>query len=64
MAGFKYFRKTLLSPLICQFPPIMLAPERLMLWQETLIETADVDGDFVEVGCYHRLGGAFRGRRR
>jgi hypothetical protein len=26
-----------------------------MLWQQTLIETADVEGDVIEVGCY--LGG-------
>jgi O-methyltransferase len=55
MAGFKYLLKSLLKPLIYRFPPIMLAPERLMLWQQTLIETADVEGDIVEVGCY--LGG-------
>ena len=55
MARFKYFLKSLLKPLIYRFPPIMLSPERMMLWQLTLIETADVDGDVVEVGCY--LGG-------
>jgi O-methyltransferase len=55
MARFKYFLKSLLKPLIYRFPPIMLAPERLMLWQQTLIETATIDGDVVEVGCY--LGG-------
>jgi O-methyltransferase len=55
VTSFKFFLKSLLKPLIYRFPPIMLAPERLMLWQQTLIETADVDGDVVEVGCY--LGG-------
>lgn len=55
MAGLKYFLKSLLKPLIYRFPPIMIQPERLMLWQQTLIETAEVDGDIVEVGCY--LGG-------
>jgi hypothetical protein len=55
MASYKHFLKFLLKPLIYRFPPIMLLPERLMLWQQTLIETIDLDGDVVEVGCY--LGG-------
>jgi O-methyltransferase len=55
MPSVKYFLKSVLKPLIYRYPPIMLAPERLMLWQQTLIETSGVDGDVVEVGCY--LGG-------
>jgi hypothetical protein len=55
MTGLKLFAKSLLKPLIYRFPPIMLKPERLMLWQQTLIETMDVEGDIIEVGCY--LGG-------
>ncbi|WP_291715224.1 TylF/MycF/NovP-related O-methyltransferase [Bradyrhizobium sp.] len=55
MVGLKLLAKAALKPLIYRFPPIMLAPERLMLWQQTLIETMSVGGDVVEVGCY--LGG-------
>src|SRR5450755_832059 len=43
--------KSLLRPLIFHYPPISLQPERLQLWLRTLIETADVPGAIVEVGC-------------
>jgi O-methyltransferase len=55
MAGLKYHLKSLLKPLIYRYPPIMMEPERLLLWQQTLIETAEIAGVVVEVGCY--LGG-------
>jgi len=51
----KYYTKFLFKPLIYRFPPIMIQPERLMLWQQTLIATEEVDGEVVEIGCY--LGG-------
>jgi len=51
----KYLIKTLMKSLIYRFPPIMLRPERTYLWLRTLIETAEVDGEVIEVGCY--LGG-------
>jgi O-methyltransferase len=55
MGLLKYYAKSVLKPLIYRFPPIMIQPERLMLWHQTIIETAHVAGDVVEVGCY--LGG-------
>jgi O-methyltransferase len=47
--------KRILRSLIYRFPPIMIAPERLYLWMDTLIQTQRVPGDVLEVGCY--LGG-------
>lgn len=54
-ANAKYIVKNLIKPLIYRFPPIMLRPERSYLWMRTLIETSDVEGEVIEVGCY--LGG-------
>jgi O-methyltransferase len=53
--GAKRIAKTLLRPLLYRYPPIGLQPERLHVWLRTLIETAAVEGDVVEVGC--SLGG-------
>ena len=53
--GVKRLAKSLLRPLLYRYPPIGLQPERLQLWLRTLIETAAVEGDVVEVGC--SLGG-------
>jgi O-methyltransferase len=53
--GMKRLAKTLLRPLIYRYPPIMLQPERLQLWLRTLIETSNIEGDIVEIGC--GLGG-------
>ena len=53
--GAKRLAKTLLRRLLYRYPPIGLQPERLQLWLRTLIETAPVDGDVVEIGC--SLGG-------
>src|SRR5262245_22287380 len=53
--GVKRLVKSLLRPLLYRYPPIGLQPERLQLWLRTLIETAAVAGDVVEVGC--SLGG-------
>jgi predicted O-methyltransferase YrrM len=43
--------KSFLRPLIFRYPPIGLQPERLQYWLRTLIETADVGGAVLEVGC-------------
>jgi O-methyltransferase len=51
----KYLIKNLMKPLIYRFPPVMLQPQRIYLWLRTLIETSEVDGEVIEVGCY--LGG-------
>jgi hypothetical protein len=53
--GAKRLAKTLLRRLIYRYPPIGLQPERLHVWLRTLVETAMVEGDVVEVGC--SLGG-------
>lgn len=53
--GAKRLAKTLLRPLLYRYPPIGLQPERLHVWLRTLIETAAVEGDVLEVGC--SLGG-------
>jgi O-methyltransferase len=47
--------KSLLSPLLFRHPPIGLQPERLYLWSRSLLETAEIDGAVVEIGC--ALGG-------
>ncbi|WP_247398080.1 class I SAM-dependent methyltransferase [Bradyrhizobium sp. 76] len=47
--------KNVIRPLIYRYPPIMIRPERLLLWKQTVIDTADVPGEVIEVGCY--LGG-------
>lgn len=43
--------KQVLFPVAFQFPPVVLAPERLRLWLSALSASADVDGDVVEIGC-------------
>ena len=43
--------KRVLKSLIYRFPPIMIAPERLYLWMDTLIQTQRVPGDVLEIGC-------------
>lgn len=43
--------KQVLFPVAFQFPPIVLAPERLRLWLGALSASTDVDGDVVEIGC-------------
>jgi hypothetical protein len=57
--GMKYQLKrmgrTALAPLLYRYPPFTLAPERLYLFLHHLIETRDVPGAIVEVGC--NLGG-------
>jgi hypothetical protein len=53
--GAKRLAKTLLRPLLYRYPPIGLQPERLHVWLRTLVETAAIEGDVVEVGC--SLGG-------
>lgn len=58
----KRVSKTLLAPLIFRYPPVGLAPERLQVWLRTLIETKDVAGEVLEVGC--SLGGTTMVSRR
>ncbi len=43
--------KQTLFPVAFQFPPIVLAPERLRLWLNALSASTGVDGDVVEIGC-------------
>lgn len=52
---FKRFARNALAPLLYRYPPFTLAPERLYLFLHHLIETRDVPGAVVEVGC--NLGG-------
>lgn len=47
--------KSLLSPLLFRYPPIGLQPERLYFWSRALLETAELEGTVVEIGC--ALGG-------
>ena len=58
-ADVKYHLKRLarraLAPLIYRYPPFVLAPERLYLLMHHLIETKDIHGAIVEIGC--NLGG-------
>jgi O-methyltransferase len=51
----KYKAKSVLRPLVFRYPPIGLQPERLQVWLKILVETGQIDGAVVEVGC--RLGG-------
>ncbi|MBN8965598.1 MAG: class I SAM-dependent methyltransferase [Rhizobiales bacterium] len=47
--------RSALVPLIYRYPPSVLAPERLYLYLHHLIETKNVPGAVVEIGC--NLGG-------
>jgi SAM-dependent methyltransferase len=47
----RYLSKVALRPLLYRHPPIGLMPERLYLWTRTLIETKDVPGAVLEIGC-------------
>lgn len=51
----KRMGRTALAPLLYRYPPFALAPERLYVLLHYLIETRDVAGHVVEVGC--NLGG-------
>jgi O-methyltransferase len=51
----KLLAKHMLRRLVYRFPPVMLAPERLYLWLDTLLATRAVEGSVLEIGCY--LGG-------
>lgn len=43
--------KLALRPVLYRHPPIGLEPERLHLWKRTLIETRNVPGAILEIGC-------------
>jgi O-methyltransferase len=51
----KRLARSALVPLLYRYPPFALAPERLYLYMHHLIETKDVPGTIVEIGC--NLGG-------
>jgi len=51
----KRMARSALVPMIYRYPPFALAPERLYLFLHHLIETRDVPGPIVEIGC--NLGG-------
>jgi O-methyltransferase len=51
----KKLARSALAPLLYRYPPFTLAPERLYLFMHYLIETRDVPGAVVEIGC--NLGG-------
>jgi SAM-dependent methyltransferase len=51
----KRLGRSALAPLLYRYPPFALAPERLYVLLHYLIETRDVPGPVVEVGC--NLGG-------
>jgi len=53
--GLKRLARSALVPLIYRYPPSVLAPERLYLFLHHLIQTRDVPGAVVEIGC--NLGG-------
>lgn len=48
----KYAAKSVLAPLLYKFPPTGIQPERLMMYLNTIIETAAVSGPIVEVGSH------------
>ena len=52
----KKLARSALAPLLYRYPPFTLAPERLYLFLHHLIETRDVPGAVVEIGC--NLGGS------
>jgi O-methyltransferase len=47
----RYLSKLALRPVLYRHPPIGLMPERLHLWTRTLLETGDISGAVVEIGC-------------
>ncbi len=47
----RYLLKSTLRPVLYRHPPIGLEPERLYLWMRTLLETKDLPGAVVEIGC-------------
>jgi hypothetical protein len=51
----KRMARTALAPLLYRYPPFALAPERLYILLHYLIETKNVTGPIVEIGCH--LGG-------
>jgi O-methyltransferase len=51
----KRMARRALVPMIYRYPPFALAPERLYLFLHHLIETRDVPGPIIEIGC--NLGG-------
>lgn len=51
----KRMARNALVPLLYRYPPFALAPERLYLFLHHLVETKDVPGSIVEIGC--NLGG-------
>jgi O-methyltransferase len=51
----KRMARSALVPMIYRYPPFALAPERLYLFLHHLIETRDIAGPVVEIGC--NLGG-------
>jgi hypothetical protein len=51
----KRLARQALVPLLYRYPPFALTPERLYLFLHHLIETKDVPGAIVEIGC--NLGG-------
>jgi O-methyltransferase len=51
----KRMARNALVPLLYRYPPFALAPERLYLFLHQLVETRDVPGPVVEIGC--NLGG-------
>jgi len=53
--GLKRMTREALVPLLYRYPPFVLAPERLYLYMHHLIQTKDVPGAVVEIGC--NLGG-------
>jgi cephalosporin hydroxylase len=52
----KKLARSALAPLLYRYPPFTLAPERLYLFMHHLIETQNVPGAVVEIGC--NLGGS------
>jgi predicted O-methyltransferase YrrM len=51
----KKIARSALAPLLYRYPPFTLAPERLYLFLHHLIETREIAGSVVEIGC--NLGG-------
>lgn len=47
----RYLLKMALRPVLYRHPPIGLEPERLFVWMRTLVDTRDVPGAVVEIGC-------------
>lgn len=51
MHRFRYAVKYALAPLLYRHAPFGLAPERLAVYLNCLLERADVEGDVAEIGC-------------